>query len=918
MSATDIPSAAIHFETAPALVVGLRDALWLSRDGEIEILSHRDSQQRWQGGARPVVCHAHLTATRLRTDPLAAFDILELLAFVKPAAFCLPTPRGIAASLNLALPSAPEQIAVSLFDAADQLLAELTPTGPQAENKAKDIAWNMARAGWIWGEPVLTAYGGGNAPHSSALNTAMQVWQRLSEWEDQPRQTPPGNIPVGAAEIRTRLEMLLGRTSERRPQQQRYAAALSAAFQPRDNEDEPHIVIAEAGTGIGKTLGYVAPSSLWAEHNQAPVWISTYTRNLQHQLDTELDRLYPDREQKRQRIVVRKGRENYLCLLNYQETLNRSSLANGSDMIAMGLIARWIQATRDGDMIGGDFPAWLIHLYGRDVTTDLTDTRGECIYSACPHYQKCFIEHTVRRARHADIIVANHALVLTQAALGSDPEHRPLRYVFDEAHHLFNAADSAFSAHLSAQETAELRRWLMGAEGARRSRSRGLRTRVEEIIAGNEAAEKALDDALYAAGALPAQGWHQRIADDRPDGPTEKFLQLVRHQVYARVGQSDGPFDLEAALHPTIDGLGEAANTLSGNLHDIARPLARLMAALQKILTEQSETLETQTRVKIEAVTASLERRAINHIAAWRAMLAALENETPDEFIDWLGVQRMGGRDSDVGFHRHWVDPTKPLAEDVYKPAHGLIVTSATLTDRTGDPDADWHAAEIRTGTRHLPVRPHPSSEASPFDHVKNLKIIVIGDVRKDDMDQTAAAYRDLFKAAGGGGLGLFTAISRLRAVEQRIHEALENAGIPLLAQHVDPLDTGSLVDIFRDEDNACLLGTDAVRDGVDVPGQSLRILVFDRVPWPRPDLLHKARRKAFGGRVYDEMLTRLKLSQAIGRLLRRATDKGMFVILDRQMPSRLESAFPEGVEVQRMGLKDAIALTRAFLAENV
>jgi len=914
MNATDMTTSATSFEDAPALVVGLHDALWLSRDGEIETLSHRETQKRLRDGTRPVVCHARVVATKLRAGPFASFDILELFSFVKPASFCLPTPRGVAASLDLALPTTPEQIAASMFDAADQLLRELMNTSPQA----KDIAWNMARAGWVWGAPVLNAYGGGDAPHSSALKAAMQVWRRLPEWEDRPREMPPGNLPVGAAETRTRLGMLLGRTSERRPQQQRYAEAVTAAFRPRDNEDEPHVVIAEAGTGIGKTLGYVAPSSIWAEHNEAPVWISTYTRNLQRQLDTELDRLYPDREQKRERIVVRKGRENYLCLLNYEETLSRSSLANGPDMIAMGLIARWIQATRDGDMAGGDFPAWLIHLYGREVTTDLTDTRGECIYSACPHYGKCFIEHTVRRARHADIVVANHALVLIQAALANDPEHRPLRYVFDEAHHLFNAADSAFSAHLSGQETAELRRWLVGAEGTSRSRSRGLRTRVEEIVAGNESAEKALDEALHAARALPGPSWHQRITDGRPDGPAEKFLLLVRHQVYARVGDSDGPFDLEASLQPTIDGLAEAANDLSGNLQDIARPLVQLMAALQKILSEESETLETQARVKIEAVTASLERRAINQIAAWRAMLGSIKNDTPDEFVDWFGIQRMGGRDMDVGFHRHWVDPTKPLAEEVYKPAHGLVVTSATLTDRTGDPEADWHAAEIRTGTRHLPVRPLQSSESSPFDHVENLKIIVIGDVRKGDMDQTAAAYRDLFKAAGGGGLGLFTAISRLRAVEQRIREPLENAGIPLLAQHVDPLDTGSLVDIFRAEENACLLGTDAVRDGVDVPGQSLRILVFDRVPWPRPDLLHKARRKALGGKVYDEMLTRLKLSQAIGRLLRRATDKGVFVMLDRQMPSRLESAFPEGVEVERIGLKDAIALTRTFLAEDV
>jgi ATP-dependent DNA helicase DinG len=133
----------------------------------------------------------------------------------------------------------------------------------------------------------------------------------------------------------------------------------------------------------------------------------------------------------------------------------------------------------------------------------------------------------------------------------------------------------------------------------------------------------------------------------------------------------------------------------------------------------------------------------------------------------------------------------------------------------------------------------------------------------------------------------------------------------------VDPLDTGTLVDIFRAEEHACLLGTDAVRDGVDVPGRSLRLLIFDRVPWPRPDLLHKARRKAFGGKVYDEMLTRLKLSQAVGRLLRRASDRGVFVMLDRQLPSRLETAFPSNVTVERVGMKDAIDITRTFLADR-
>jgi ATP-dependent DNA helicase DinG len=207
---------------------------------------------------------------------------------------------------------------------------------------------------------------------------------------------------------------------------------------------------------------------------------------------------------------------------------------------------------------------------------------------------------------------------------------------------------------------------------------------------------------------------------------------------------------------------------------------------------------------------------------------------------------------------------------------------------------------------------------ASPFDYPAHTRVLVVTDVDRRDPDQVAAAYRELFTAAGGGGLGLFTAIARLRGVYERIAGPLEDAGLELLAQHVDPLDTGTLIDIFRDQVDTCLLGTDAVRDGIDVPGRSLRLIVFDRMPWPRPDILHKARRDAFGGRAYDEMITRLRLTQAFGRLVRRAADRGVFVLLDRALPSRLAGAFPEGVPVERLGLADAVSQVRSFLAERV
>ena len=131
-------------------------------------------------------------------------------------------------------------------------------------------------------------------------------------------------------------------------------------------------------------------------------------------------------------------------------------------------------------------------------------------------------------------------------------------------------------------------------------------------------------------------------------------------------------------------------------------------------------------------------------------------------------------------------------------------------------------------------------------------------------------------------------------------------------------MEAGALVDVFRAEEDSCLLGTDAVRDGVDVPGRSLRLLAFDRTPWPRPDLLHKARRERFGKGAYDDAIARGRIAQAFGRLIRRADDKGVFLMLDAAAPTRLFSALPEGVTLQRMGLVDAIEAVAGFVGPRL
>ena len=442
-----------------------------------------------------------------------------------------------------------------------------------------------------------------------------------------------------------------------------------------------------------------------------------------------------------------------------------------------------------------------------------------------------------------------------------------------------------------------------------------LARRLEDIAAMDDAVGDALAQVLNAARCLPGPGWIQRIADGaRPAGPSETFLALVRRQVYARSKDSQTPYDLEADTQPSIDGLPEAAADLAEALRGLSNPMKALIARLLRLLDDEAAHLDTYLRQKIDATCRGLRRRAEGEVDAWVSMLENLADAVPEHYIDWFSVSREQGRDSETAMHRHWIDPTLPFAQTVTQPAHGAVITSATLRDGTGINELDWQAAEQATGAVHLPAAPVRAEVPSPFDYAAQTRVFIVNDVGRTNGDEVAAAYRELFLAAGGGALGLFTAIARLRTVHGRIAGPLEEAGLALLAQHVDSLDTASLIDIFRAEEDTCILGTDAIRDGVDVPGRSLRLVVFDRVPWPRPTILHRARKQAFGGTAYDDRLTRLRLKQAYGRLVRRADDHGVFVMLDSRTPTRLLGAFPEGVDIQRVGLADAVAETQAFL----
>src|SRR3712207_398603 len=160
-------------------------------------------------------------------------------------------------------------------------------------------------------------------------------------------------------------------------------------------------------------------------------------------------------------------------------------------------------------MVGAPLPGWLPSLFRRAGATALTDRRGECVYAGCPHYRRCFIERAARASQGADLVIANHALLMVNAARGREGGQPPTRIVFDEGHHLFDAADSTFAAALTGQEAIELRRWIVGPEGKSRGRRRGLAARLVDVASYDEAGGPARAMAGGAGGpALRGGGGH--------------------------------------------------------------------------------------------------------------------------------------------------------------------------------------------------------------------------------------------------------------------------------------------------------------------------------------------------------------------------------------------------------------------------
>ena len=287
--------------------------IWLaSRDGEVREASRGEAIAR-AAETPHIILNAPLVGQRLGYPELSGLDLLELFAFVHPARFAVPTAAGLSRTIGLEPPAGDLESVACLRAIAERMLGTLSDQAWQEREGAWTSNATLHRLGWGWAPLV-------GARLERPERGERMLFSRLKQWEEAAERPPPRTISVRTDETRQQLDRLT-RRAESREGQRAMAEAVTSVFAPKRSRDAPNFLLAEAGTGIGKTLAYLAPASLWAEQSGGTVWVSTFTKALQRQLDAEGPKLVAEPEERARRIVVRKGRENYLCLLNLEDAL---------------------------------------------------------------------------------------------------------------------------------------------------------------------------------------------------------------------------------------------------------------------------------------------------------------------------------------------------------------------------------------------------------------------------------------------------------------------------------------------------------------------------------------------------------------------------------------------------------------------
>ncbi len=644
----------------------------------------------------------------------------------------------------------------------------------------------------------------------------------------------------------------------------------------------------EAGTGVGKSLGYLVPALRWAHESGERTVVSTNTITLQEQLTgKDLPFLGATLSDQKVRFALLKGWRNYLCLQRLEQArLQGPALFDDGAADDLAMLEAWAEKTTDGSL--ADLPA-----PPKGEVWDEVAAEGDlCTRLKCPHFEACFVFKARRAAAQADVIVVNHHLLMADLAVRRAsqrwdeaavlPAYK--RLVIDEGHHLEDAAADHLGQTVS-------RRGLDRLFSRLERRGKGLLPALERALGRSSDLLSVASLDLVRARLVPSL-----------NAAREKSAQLCdllgtwlgdRRESQVRLTDA---FDEDPIWRA---GLGAA-------LDDLLKEVELLGDGLRMV----RDRLETDEKRADELAPLLNEVRGVARRlqTAGDALRAALK---PDREgaprVRWLEVR---GSERNVGATAVPLDLAPILREDLFRRVETAVITSATLAVGDG-----FSFMTKRLGLDDEELEPLTASLASPFDYPRQSMLAIPSDFPAPNADgaahfrRTMDAAMDLIAYSGGGVFLLFTSHRDVKEAARVLREKGVAAAHPLLVHGEAPRD--DLLRRFRDHGDAVLVGTASFWEGVDVPGRALRGLLLGKIPFRVPtepitaaqcEAIEADGRDAFAEYMIPHAALRLK--QGFGRLIRTADDRGAVVICDPRVVTkaygrRLIEGLPPAARIQ-------------------